>query len=266
MAVTSKSAAAMMSAVFAFRCVAVAAAAPSDEQLPIPPPTGAIVLFDGKGINLFVSRTGGKINWPVDDGALVATSNTRRSNNIVSRLHFRDADIHVEFSLPPTGDGNSGVYIHGVYELQILKSEDERRPGIGDMGAVYGLHRPIVNEARGPGEWQSYDIRFRAPRRDAFGKLVAEGTITVWLNGQKIHDRVTIGEKTSDYNPYRYDTTPYLATIAKRQLRTMTGPLMLQDHDNPVRFRNIWVRPFDDRAFAYDPSAGESSARDASSK
>jgi hypothetical protein len=232
-----------------------AVSAPQQDTLFAPPPADAVVLFDGQGTNLFVSVTGGAINWPVDEGTLVSTPNTRRSNNLVSRLHFRDADVHVEFMLPSAGDGNSGVYLHGEYELQILNSAGRGDPGLGDMGTVYGIYKPLVNAARGPGEWQAYDVRFVAPRRDSAGKLVADGTITAWLNGRMIHDRVKIGAKTSDYSPYRYDTTDYLATIARRQQQTMLGPLILQDHDSPVRFRSIWVKPLDDRAGMYDAAS-----------
>jgi len=228
---------------------------PRQDTLPVPPPARAIQLFDGKGTNLFVSMAGGRIDWPIAGGALVSTPNSRRSNNIVSRLHFRDADMHVEFLLPRTGDGNSGVYVHGIYELQILNSFGKAEPDASGMGGVYGLFKPLVNAARRPGQWQVYDIRFCAPQRDAIGKLIAEGAITAWLNGRKIQDNVPVGQAESKYNPYRYDTTPYLEAIWQRQQRDMTGPLILQDHDNPVHFRNIWVRPLDDRAFMYDPSS-----------
>jgi len=235
---------------------ATAVSAPRPDTLFAPPPADAVVLFDGQAANLFVSATGGAANWPVEKGALVSTPNTRRSNNLVSRLHFRDAEVHVEFMLPSTGDGNSGIYLQGIYELQILNSAGRSDLGKGDVGAVYGLYKPLVNVARGPGQWQAYDVLYVAPRRDPAGELVAEGTITAWLNGRMIHDRVKVGAKTSDYNPYRYDTTDYLATIARRQRRTMVGPLILQDHDCPVRFRNIWVKPLDDRAKMYDAAAG----------
>ena len=93
--------------------------APDQSTLPAKPPKGAIVLFDGKETSHFLSMEGGKINWPVEDGALVSTRKGGNTNHIVSKLHFRDADIHVEFMLPAKGSGNSGIYIHGNYELQI---------------------------------------------------------------------------------------------------------------------------------------------------
>jgi hypothetical protein len=225
------------------------------------PPDGAIVLFDGKGTNLFVSRTGGPIDWPVVHGALVSAPNSRRSNNVVSRLHFRDAQIHVEFWLPPAGDGNSGVYLLGEYELQILNAAGDGRLHAGGMGALYGLRAPLANPALGAGQWQAFDVVLRAPRWDARGRLRATGEVTAWLNGQLIHDDQPLGRETSDYNPYRYDATPYLDAVERRQRRTSAGPLILQDHDNPVRFRNIWVTPLDCCACLYSPSALAPAAR-----
>ena len=227
--------------------------APSQSDLPVAPPEDAIVLFNGKGVNLFLNKDGGKTDWPSEDGALVSTSGTRRANHVVSKVHFRDADIHVEFMLPLKGSGNSGVYIHGHYELQIINSFGKKKPGIEDAGAIYGFSEPLVNACRKPGEWQVYDIRYRAPRRDAGGKIVEKGSITAWLNGQKAQDNARFGEPRSTYHPYRFHTTPYLQEIWKRQKKTMTGPVFLQDHHNRTRFRNVWVRPLDDRAFLYEP-------------
>lgn len=230
--------------------------APQQSNLPVAPPDDAIVLFDGQGTNLFLSKEGGEINWPVEDGALVSTRGQGRSNHLVSKLHFRDADIHVEFMLPEKTSGNSGVYIHGNYELQIFNSFGKEKPEMGDAGAIYGFSKPLVNACRKPGEWQVYDIRYRAPRRDDSGEIVEEGSITAWLNGKKVQDNATFGEPKSKYHPYRYKTTPYLQKIWERQKKTMTGPVFLQDHDSPVRFRNVWIRPLDDRAVLYEPGKG----------
>ncbi len=226
---------------------------PRQKKLPVPPPKGAIVLFDGKKTNHFLNMAGKKINWPIKDGALISTQKRGNVNHIVSRLHFKDADIHVEFMVPPKGSGNSGIYIHGNYELQILNSYGKKRVGMNDVGAVYGFSKPLVNAARKPGVWQVYDIRYRAPRRDQKGKIVKKGSITAWLNGKKVQDGATFAEPRSVYHPFRHGTTPYLKTIYKRQKKTMTGPVFLQDHNNAVKFRNVWVRPLDDRAFFYDP-------------
>jgi len=225
---------------------------PQQSNLPVLPPEDAIVLFDGQGTNLFLSMEGGTINWPIEDGVLVSTRGKRRSNHLVSKLHFRDADIHAEFMLPEKTSGNSGVYIHGNYELQIFNSYGKEVPKMGDAGAIYGFSIPLVNACRKPGEWQVYDIRYRAPRRIDAGEIVNEGSITAWLNGRKVQDNARFGEPRSKYHPYRYGTTPYLQKIWERQKKTMMGPVFLQDHDSPVRFRNVWIRPLDDRAALYE--------------
>jgi hypothetical protein len=227
--------------------------APAQQVLPVLPPQGAIVLFDGKKTNHFLGMNGEAMNWKVQDGELISTKGGRNANHLVSQLHFRDIDIHVEFMLSPSGSGNSGVYIHGNYELQIIRSHGKNKIGQGDMGAIYGFAKPLVNAARPPGQWQVYDIRYRAPRRDAKGKIVEQGSITAWLNGQLVQKATRFGEPRSKYHPYRHGTTPYLQEIWKRQKQTMQGPVFLQDHGHPTRFRNIWVRPLDKKAFFYDP-------------
>ena len=226
---------------------------PNQQDLPVPPPNDAIVLLDGD-TNEFLSKSGTAINWPLEDGVLTSTRGEGRSNHIVSKFHFRDADIHVEFKLPKKGSGNSGIYIHGNFELQIINSVGKEKLGQGDIGAVYGFAPALVNAGKGPGEWQVYDIRYRAPRRDESGKVVEEGTITAWLNGQKVQEETKVDEPRSKYHPYRYNTTDYLKTIWEEQKRTSVGPVFLQDHDNAVQFRNVWVKPLDDTAFNYSPS------------
>jgi len=242
-----------VSVLLATRAASAADFAPKQDKLPVAPPDDAIVLYDGQDTNLFLSKQGGEVDWPVKDGSLVSSRGKGRTNHIVSKLHFRDAEIHVEFMVDPKGGGNSGVYIHGNYELQIYNSFGKKNPGQGDIGAIYGFSKPLVNAARKPGEWQVYDIRYRAPRRNKKGEIVEEGSITAWLNGQKVQDNARFGEPRSTYHPYRYGTTPYLQEIWKRQKRTMTGPVFLQDHHSPARFRNVWVRPLDDKAFLYEP-------------
>jgi len=227
--------------------------APRQDKLPVPPPADAVVLFDGGETNLFLSMSGGEIDWPIEDGALVSTRGTRRTNHLVSQLHFHDADIHVEFMLPEESSGNSGVYIHGNYELQIFNSHGEAKPDMGDMGGIYGFAKPLTNAARKPGRWQVYDIRYRAPRRNDAGEITEEGSITAFLNGAKVQDATPFGEPRSPWHPYRHGTTPYLETIWARQKQTMVGPVFLQDHDAPVRFRNVWVVPLDDHSFLYEP-------------
>jgi hypothetical protein len=227
--------------------------APKQDVLPAKPPAGAIVLFDGAGKNLFVNKDGKPCDWNVENGELVVTGNNRRANHTVSQWHFRDADIHVEFKIDPKAGGNSGIYLHGHYEMQIYNSAKKRDPDEHDEGALYGFQKPLLNAARAPGEWQVYDIRFRAPRRNAACKIMEEGEVTAWLNGRLVQDKTRFGEPRSNYHPFRSETTPYLTKIAEQQAKTDVGPVFLQDHGSPCRFRNIWIVPLDDRAFVYVP-------------
>ncbi|MCM2374613.1 sulfatase-like hydrolase/transferase, partial [Aporhodopirellula aestuarii] len=225
---------------------------PKQDTLPVPPPEGAIVLFDGTDTVEFVNMNGGPVDWEVTEGSLVSKRGKRRTNHIVSNWHFRDADIHAEFMLPESGTGNSGLYIHGLYEMQIIHSEGKDKVGESDMGALYGFSNPLASAGRPRSQWQVYDIRYRAPVRGPDGKITKEGSITAWLNGQKVQDNARFGEPRSNYHPYRYGTTDYLQSIWQRQKQMMVGPLFLQDHDNPVRFRNVWIRPLDDQSMRYE--------------
>lgn len=222
------------------------------------PPNGAVVLFDGRGTNLFLSKYGKACDWPLLEGTLVSARGEIRARHIVSKLHFRDAQIHVEFMLPKAGpgqrySGNSGVYIHGHYELQILDSFGK---GIaaGECGAIYGIAPPLANACRKPGEWQTYDIVFIAPRRDKAGKISKPGSITAKLNGQFVQKNTQFNGPTSVYHPLRYKVTPYTKQLEAKLLATGSGPLFLQDHDNPVRFRNVWLLPLDDKAGMFEPA------------
>ncbi len=228
--------------------------APNQTELPVSAPKDATVLFGKGDQNNFLSASGGEPDWPVEDGSLVSTRGKGRTNHLVSALHFRDADLHVEFMLPEEGSGNSGIYIHGNYELQIFNSYGKDKLTQQEMGSLYGFAAPLVNACRQPGEWQVFDIRYRAPRRDEAGQIVTRGAITAWLNGQKVQNKTRFGEPRSKYHPFRYGTTPYLKTIWEQQKATSVGPVFLQDHDNPVRFRNVWVRPLDDLAHSYEPA------------
>jgi alpha-L-fucosidase len=253
----------LLSANFAAASDDVGEFAPDQSKLPVPPPQGAVVLLDGGGTNQFLSMAGGAIDWPIQAGALVSTHGSRNTNHVVSRLHFRDADIHVEFMLPETTGGNSGIYIHGNYELQIYNSYGTEDLSMEDIGSIYGFSKPLANACRKPGVWQVYDIRYRAPRRDAQGKITEEGSITAYLNGVLVQDNARIGGPRSRWHPFRHGTTPYLQAIGRRLKKTMTGPLFLQDHSSPVRFRNVWVRPLDNCAYRYEPKSRDVAQRDA---
>jgi hypothetical protein len=237
---------------------------PKQDALPVAPPAGAVSLLDADGNCKFVSMAGGEINWTLQEGVLTSVDRPHidHPNHIVSLLHFRDADLHVEFMLPERTDGNSGIYIHGHYELQIFNSLGTDELTFKEMGAIYKLHKPLVNATRPPGEWQVVDIRYRAPSRGKTGQITQEGSITAWLNGKKVQDEAHFGEPASQYHCYRFGATPYLDVIGKRQIQTMTGPVFLQEHLCPVRFRNVWVRPLDDAAFFYDPNSASNQPRD----
>jgi hypothetical protein len=195
------------------------------------PPSDAIVLFDGTDASHWTQPDGQPIRWTVADGILTVVPKT---TYIVSKETFADAQIHLEFRepLPVTGTGqgrgNSGVYLHGRYEIQVLDSYDNPTYPNGQCAAVYGQHIPLVNACRPPGEWQTYDIVFHGPRLDSAGKVIQLPNVTVIQNGILVEDHVEI-------------KSPTQAAIYKQM--PASGPLVLQEHHNPVSFRNIWIRP-----------------------
>jgi hypothetical protein len=144
--------------------------------------------------------------------------------------------LHVEWSTPnpPKGKdqdrGNSGVFLHGLYEIQVLDSYDNVTYADGEAAAVYGQYPPLVNAARKPGVWQMYDIVFHGPRFDANGNLTRHANVTVFYNGVLVQDHVDIMGPTS-----HHERPPYKPTPEKL-------PLRLQDHHHPVRYRNLWIR------------------------
>jgi len=217
---------------------------PAQDSLPVKPPADAVVLFgDGAdGKPKFTAMDGGPLDWQVEDGALVVTKSPRHANHAVSTEVFRDADIHAEFMVDPHAKGNSGLYIHGHYEMQIFDSFGIEPPTEQDEGSLYRFAKPLVNASRKAGEWQVYDIRFTAPRRGPDGKVATPGRITAWLNGRLVQDGVEFAEPRSPYIPYRHGVTDHLRGVEKRLRETGEGPLFLQDHGSPTRFRNVWIR------------------------
>ena len=192
------------------------------------PPPGAVVLFSGSDLSHWQTRRGQPAAWPVADGAMAASR-----GDIISQEKFTDFQLHVEFNVPLMPDaqgqarGNSGVYLQGLYEIQVLDSYG-LQPGKGDCGAIYGQAPPMVNACRPPEQWQSYDILFHAPRFDAAGTLIEKPRVTVLQNGIWIQDNVSIDGRTTA----SLDADPH-----------QSGPILLQDHGNRVRYRNIWIRP-----------------------
>lgn len=198
-------------------------------------PSDAVVLFDGTDMSKWRARNGKKAKWKIVDNAMESVP---KSGFVFSKEEFGDCQIHVEFASPEKvkGDsqqrGNSGVFLMGAFEIQVLDSFENPTYADGSAGSVYGQHPPSVNASRGPGQWQTYDIVFRRPRFDVDGKLTKKARITVLHNGVLIQDGVLALGPTSWITHKGYEG-----------LKDKTkGPVSLQDHGNPVRYRNIWVR------------------------
>jgi 3-keto-disaccharide hydrolase len=203
------------------------------------PPSDAIVLFDGKDLSQWVSQAagGGPAPWVVADGVATVKPD---SGGIQTKQAFGSCQLHIEFATPSVvagssqGRGNSGVFLMNNYELQILDSYQNPTYFHGQAGAIYKQHAPLVNASRKPGEWQTYDVVFHAPKFDADGKLIQRAAFTVFHNGVLIQDHVIVMGVTS------HDKPPYYEAHAAKM------PLSLQDHHNPMRFRNIWIRELAD--------------------
>jgi len=197
------------------------------------PPSDAIVLFDGTDLSAWERDGGGPPGWRVEDGAMTVVAG---SGGIRTRRGFGDVQLHVEWRTPSTvvGEGqergNSGVYLMERYELQVLDSYENRTYSNGQAGSIYKQYMPLVNASRGPGVWQSYDIVFTAPRFAADGSLERPAYMTVFHNGVLIQDHSELTGPTLYIGIPKYEAHPDRA------------PIMLQDHGNPVSYRNIWVR------------------------
>jgi len=196
-------------------------------------PSDAIILFDGKDLSEWVSaKGGGAAKWKVENGYMEAV---KKSGSVRTRRGFGDCQLHIEWATPSEvkgtgqGRGNSGVYLMGKYEVQVLDSYDNITYADGQAGAIYGQSPPMVNACRGPGQWQSYDIIFRRPIFDG-DKVVKPATVTVLQNGVLIQDHWVIEGTTAHKKKAKYE--PHADKL----------PISLQDHGNPVRYRNIWIR------------------------
>lgn len=191
------------------------------------PPADALVLFDGKDL----SQWNGGENWEIKDGYAIV-----RKSNISTKKSFGDCQLHLEFATPEKvsgkgqGRGNSGVYIMERYEVQILDSHDNPTYFDGQCAAIYKQSPPMVNACRKPGEWQTYDILFNAPRFDAAGKVEKPAYVTVLHNGIVVHNHFELQGGTFFDRPAAYGKHPERL------------PIRLQNHGNPVKFRNIWIR------------------------
>ncbi|MBL8842974.1 MAG: DUF1080 domain-containing protein [Planctomycetes bacterium] len=194
-------------------------------------PSDAIVLFDGKDLAKWTSG-GGEARWKVGDGYVEVNG----TGDIETRESFGDCQLHVEWCapLPASGDsqgrGNSGIYFMQRYEVQVLDCFQNATYPDGQAAALYGQKPPLVNACRAPGEWQSYDIVFEAPRFDG-AKLVKPARVTVLHNGVVVHH----GQELLGATAHR--------ELARYEAHADRLPIRLQDHGNPVRYRNLWLRP-----------------------
>lgn len=216
------------------------------------PPSDAIILFDGTDLSEWTSAPGyfpdipgvpdyldaleedhGPAEWKVEDGVMTVVPGT---GNIMTKQRFSDAQLHIEWRTPEVidgdgqGRGNSGVFMQGLYEIQVLDSWQNRTYSNGQAGALYKQKAPMVNASKRPGEWQSYDIFFEAAHFDDDGSLIKPAFITVLHNGVLIHHRQELQGPTVYIGLSKYVEHP-------REL-----PIGLQDHSDEVSFRNIWVR------------------------
>ena len=205
----------------------------SSQSVPGRPPSDAVVLFDGKSLLRWQHKDGSPARWIVRDGYFEVVPG---SGYLYTRDAFGDCQLHVELAEPdpPKGDdqnrGNSGVFLHGLYEVQVLDSYHSPTYPDGQSAAVYGQFPPLVNASRAPGQWQTYYIIFHGPRFDAAGKLLRPARMTVLDNGVLVQDDVELT------GPTAHQQRPPYAPGPERL------PLALQDHGDAVRFRNVWIR------------------------
>ena len=197
-------------------------------------PSDAIVLFDGKDLSKWQGEKG-EPKWKVEHGYVETT----KTGRLRTKEEFGDVQLHLEFATPQQvvgkgqGRGNNGVNFYGKYEIQILDSYENKTYSDGGAAAIYGQYPPLVNASKGPGEWQTYDIIFESPRWDESGKLAKKARVTVLHNGLVVHHGQELMGRTGWRQLAKYDDKPH----------PPKGFIELYEHGNPVRFRNIWVRP-----------------------
>ncbi len=206
---------------------------PSTQDSPGRPPSDAVILFDGKDLSKWAHKDGTAAKWKVENGYAEVVAKT---GYIYTREAFGDCQLHVEFAEPAPAKGenqdrgNSGVFLQGLYETQVLDSYQSKTYADGQAAAIYGQYPPLVNASRPPGQWQSYDIVFHGPRFAKDGKLLRPARETVFHNGVLVQDNVELSGPTAHGKRPPYEPQPEKL------------PLALQDHGHPVRYRNIWIR------------------------
>ncbi len=203
------------------------------------PPSDAVILFDGKDLSAWQSsKDGGPAKWKVENGFVEVAAKT---GDIRTKESFGSCQLHIEWATPEQVKGvsqecgNSGVFLMDKYEVQLLDSYGNTTYADGQAGAIYGQNPPLVNACKAPGQWQSYDIIFHAPVFNG-QKVVKPATVTILHNGVLIQDHWEIKGSTFHKIPAKYEPHPDKM------------PIHLQDHGNPTRFRNIWIRPLPQQA------------------
>ncbi len=199
-----------------------------------PPPSDATVLFDGTSLDGWENTKPGKpVEWKIIGNFMEVTP---KSGTIKTKENFGDFQLHLEFATPAEvkgdsqGRGNSGLIIFGNYEVQLLDSYDNKSYADGQCGAMYGQYPPLRNAVKKPGEWQTYDVIFESALWEG-DKLVKNANVTVIHNGVLLHHR-----------------KEFIGTVQHKRVANYSkkhdpkGPIVLQDHGNPMRFRNIWIR------------------------
>ncbi len=206
---------------------------PGPAGKPVPAPSDAIILFDGKDLSQWTDGKGQSARWKVENAYMEVVAKT---GAIRTKQNFGDCQLHVEWASPVLvkGEGqdrgNSGVFLMNIYEVQVLDCYDNKTYADGMTAALYAQYPPLVNACRPPGEWQTFDIIFRRPRFDDKGNLISPAWMTVFHNNILVHNNAElIGPTVHKARP------PYNAHPDRL-------PISLQDHGNPVRFRNIWIR------------------------
>lgn len=208
-------------------------ATPSTQKEAGRPPSDAVVLFDGSSLDAWQTPNGDAAPWKVENGYFEVVPGT---GAIQTKEGFGDVQLHVEWAAPkpPVGEGqdrgNSGVFLMGRYEVQVLNSYENETYADGQAAAVYGQYPPLVNAMNPPGEWNTYDIVFHRPRFDDSGAIVEPATVTVFHNGVLVQDHEVLTGPSG-----HHERPPY-------KMHADALPISLQDHDHPVRFRNIWLR------------------------
>ena len=212
-----------------------------------PAPSDAEVLFDGKGLAKWENEKGGDATWKTNaDYVETIPSGKTMGGGIRTRGKWEDFQLHVEWSAPnpPAGNGqsrgNSGILINNMYEIQVLDSYNVPTYADGQSAAVYGQSPPLVNSCKPPAEWQTYDILFESPRWNEKGELIKKAAVTVLHNGVVVQNHYELVGCTDGINP---SVVPYRSASKYSAPHDPKVFIQLQDHNNPVCFRNIWIRP-----------------------